>query len=998
MLSAVAKIRKSMEVRYRPLNAPDGDETSASVPHVVNVLESWAGADGNPASKLKAFGVRCQGLGILVPVVNNVPGQPAGSAWQGILAPWAIGFECPRGRTCAKMVSILELSISFLEKSFASARSPIQVHFGESVAAVGDAIPDASVKPVVGYSRTLAAKLLLLECTELSDPELTTVKPLLESLLALHCVWEPQSNETDLKFQSVRNKFQVSESVRPDVIQLFQTFQGMLDSGSHTSLKRIIQSFNSGSCISGQRISDLETRVILQLPFQTEHFISVLNSHWQNLKISESGVPMKFFSSQCSFIGYQDDVPSGLNGLWTQILTPTKEKNEKSLEYCIKVFGKGLRDLMKSQHTNRRKINLKASASQLRVKDPILAYKRVCTFVHFTQGFKQLLGADDWKTLERMFYQGILDKELNEKVRLESPDLEAKHFHFCSTVTGKAVSVDQHAEVQERAEAEHESSTFNLWAAKLSREQALWSQYLQTLESHEALVKETKVSWLLKEHEKVEREALRSRSTRFPIKSLDDGHVLPFFSQSIAHLQEEHQNLTPVYTVFFANLTVLGSDASKCNLSAIRIISDGISATPEKSIGIILAPNVAAHGGSYVDSSIEKLVDEVDALLKQDELHLNVRRGMVGFQAEPNSKRPCFHSVWLLLSEVATEDLNPFARSSLWIQRAVQNVMPKQVGEYIVPGLQIRASSAATSFSKAQQFKQHVSGASLVTAIREQLFKGCHLPSSSACAWLDLTPYDNSVLRSILHSSGKGPFEMAVSVCWIDDSEIKKANLAMWLQESAQRTLEQFFKAKLERPFNQEHQAPGYNSADFVLTMPTGNSLAFRQSSVDEWSEKFVRMKDSFEKKMQERNDKFNVSGMTYKGESKRPLEGTSEAPTQGDPFPESAVVKDIGEAKVTVPAKCNSSIDILIDSRGSFHLQAKQDCIIASSLPLCEVFGEFLTGAEIPPRSCQGCAADASLCLQFGPFGNLQPSTELGKAFPKDTSHIGHISQLAAI
>lgn len=40
-----------------------------------------------------------------------------------------------------------------------------------------------------------------------------------------------------------------------------------------------------------------------------------------------------------------------------------------------------------------------------------------------------------------------------------------------------------------------------------------------------------------------------------------------------------------------------------------------------------------------------------------------------------------------------------------------------------------------------------------------------------------------------------------------------------------------------------------------------------------------------------------------------------------------------------------------MIDSSGSFHLQAKDDCIIASSLPLCEVFGEFLTGAEIPPR-----------------------------------------------
>ena len=886
----------------------------------------------------------------LVPVTQNVPGQPAGSAWQGILAPWAIGFECPRGRTCAKMVNVLELAVSFLEKNFASARSPIQVHFDANAAAVGDAIPDASVRPVVGYSRTLAVKVLLLECTELSDAELATVKPLLESLLALHCVWEPQSNDSELKFQSVRNKFQVSESVRPDVIQLFHTFTGMLDSGSHPSLKKVIQVFNSGSSISGQRISDLETRVILQLPFQTENFINLLNSHWQNFKISESGVPMKFFTQASSFLGLQDEVPSGLSGLWTQILTPSKEKNEVSLEYCIKIFGKGLRDLMKSQHTNRKKLNLKACASQLRVKDPTLAYKRVCTFVHFTPGFKQILG-HDWKTLEKMFYQGILDKELNEKVRLENAELEAKNFHFCSTVTGKSVTVDQHAEVQERAEAEHETSTFNLWAAKLSREQALWSQYLQTLESHEALVKETKTSWLLKEHEKVEREALSCRSTRFPIKSLDDGHVLPFFSQSIAHLQEEHQHLTPVYTVFFANLTVLGSEAAKCNLSAIRLISDGISATPEKSIGIMLAPNVAAHGGSYVDSSIEKLVDEVDALLKQDELHLNVRRGMIGFQAEPNSKRPCFHSLWLLMSEGATEDSNPFLRSSLWIQRAVQNVLPKQVSDYIVPGLQIKASSASTSFSKAQQFKQHVSGSSLITAIREQLFKGCHLPASSACAWLDLTPYDNSVLRSILLSPGKGPFEMAVSVCWIDDAEIKKPNLAMWLQESAKRTLEQFFKAKLERPLNQEHQAPAYNSADFVLTMPTGSSLAFRQSSVDEWSEKFVRMKDAFEKKMQEHNSNFNVSGITYKGENKRPHEGTSEAPTQGDPFPESACVKDIGEAKVTVPAKCISSIDILIDSSGSFHLQAKDDCIIASSLPLCEVFGEFLTGAEIPPR-----------------------------------------------
>ena len=66
MLPAVMKIRKGIEARYKPVIGPDSDETSASVPHAVTVLESWAGADGNPASKLKAFGVRCQGLGFLV--------------------------------------------------------------------------------------------------------------------------------------------------------------------------------------------------------------------------------------------------------------------------------------------------------------------------------------------------------------------------------------------------------------------------------------------------------------------------------------------------------------------------------------------------------------------------------------------------------------------------------------------------------------------------------------------------------------------------------------------------------------------------------------------------------------------------------------------------------------------------------------------------------------------------------------------------------------------
>ena len=89
---------------------------------------------------------------------------------------------CPRGKPMT--IQLLEKSSSIIEHKYDSQTNPIQVFFPSS-AAVGSPIGDCSVGVWAGFTRSLAAKMIL-EATsvlDLPDEEFQELIPLLKSVL-----------------------------------------------------------------------------------------------------------------------------------------------------------------------------------------------------------------------------------------------------------------------------------------------------------------------------------------------------------------------------------------------------------------------------------------------------------------------------------------------------------------------------------------------------------------------------------------------------------------------------------------------------------------------------------------------------------------------------------------------------------------------------------------------------------------------------------------------
>ena len=255
-----------------------------------------------------------------------VPAEPAmGQVVDGWLYIWQFGHRddsAVKGRS--NMVNVLEVAFSILENTFNSAQHPVDVLFGSSP---GSTILNLSVRFSMGFTRVLAAKSLLLAMLDLEEPELQEVIPVLCSLFTVKFTFNPAPTDSLQRRRSLAAKFQVSESTRPDPIQIYYTLsEGLKREGADvaTGLRGKISEYNMMSGVTSQNISELEGRVICNLPFQTDEFVSDLKYHWQNYKNAESAVPMKMFTYISS------DVPPEAQGIWKEIMTPAPAKNERS--------------------------------------------------------------------------------------------------------------------------------------------------------------------------------------------------------------------------------------------------------------------------------------------------------------------------------------------------------------------------------------------------------------------------------------------------------------------------------------------------------------------------------------------------------------------------------------------------------------------------------------------------------------------------------------------
>lgn len=481
-----------------------------------------------------------------------------------------------------------------------------------------------------------------------------------------------------------------------------------------------------------------------------------------------------------------------------------------------------------------------------------------------------------------------------------------------------------------------------------------------------------KVEFLRHQDRMISEAVEKQADAQFPIRCLGlSDNVAPFVS-SCASTWAEKQIIPAcsLFTVYIANLTSLGSAASRGMKEVARLISDACAHNAQRTMAIIISPNVAGHGHTYEEQETVQVQDEVENFLRKEEYNLKTRRGQIVFSNESiNSRtRPSVHPMIMCMSNQTKDDGELaclFGSSQLWHRRAVPLVKMKPNSEYVLP-MQGQTVVAAENLSKAQMHKQHISGVDLMDKLKEWLWKGMNMSQQFGAVYVDLLPYDDSLLLStvqgLARARPKEPQEMVVTCCWArgdQDGDVRKKN-AEWLTAAVGRAMDRLIRQKLlslpnvvVKEYTPEGTTPTNDSSLYSLTFPTADgNLAMRQNALDEWGPKFARLKSDYEEAIASHNKLFNSSGCPYKADGrKRAGEAIGDDVEEGEPFLDDCVVESLEELRKahgnlsTVHSSQPELFNLIFTSKGHLFLHALEDGVASAKVPLFQTFGEFHTG-----------------------------------------------------
>ncbi len=621
-VAAKEKILKKMENQLRAICRLSGNLDS----DFVHVLDYFNNKDKLVwKQEIEGLMTRCAQLGwSKQTAVQQMPAchRSAVDFWVDIyqLAP-----EGLRGRP--KLVNVLETFRNFMESGFSSTRSPLVVCAPASLAA-GQPVPDWSFQVSVGMTRNLAAKLAVELAIQLSEADLSVVLLEVTSCLQVKATIEPA--QPDIFAASMRSKFIISESTRPDVIQLYTGLCQMfsLQGKKYTEhISSYIAEFNSTSKVDSARISDAETKMLLMLPAQQAEFHAALERHWDNFKIQDSGVTLKNLINTVDRVKRMD---ASTPGIWQNILVASAEKNTLFVNRGIQVF---LRNLAEAQAGSKGKaINLRMRASKLR-DNVAESYDMCCLWCHFAPEFSQKLGPQAYAKAMSAFQKGSYDREFVEKVRTQDGKLCLDDFRFLSILQGTETTVKSLQEAQVEASDALEMAKLKAWQSELLKEQKVFDEYMAKLKTFNARRLADSRTFLLEENEKFQAAAKSHMEAQCPLRFTDKkGLVSTIFQNQLTKFALQSQvNEEGVLSVFVADLTKLGTAFSKYLVDTVTVISENCAAYPRSTVALILAPNSGCWGATYSDADCEKACQQVEQELKEPQCNLVVRRVSIQF-------------------------------------------------------------------------------------------------------------------------------------------------------------------------------------------------------------------------------------------------------------------------------------------------------------------------------------------------------------------------------
>ena len=916
----------------------------------------------------------------------TVPDLPVGAGEEFWVMIWNLGHqEDSSYRGKPQTVHVLETSASFFEKTFDSMNFPPRLALPHG-SCPGEHIGDLQYKHVVGFTRVLAALVLVegVSVLNLSDTQLVSLSDVLLSCLCIRAVYKSYESEDKAREESLRLKFQISESVRPSVFQIYFNLRKRVERQGQDFVvvcRDAIKTFNSSTEIEGYRISELEQRVVAMLPHQTETFFKSLEYHWQNYKTGESGCPLNYFESE---LGIFEKVDSDKKGVWSEVYDLNAFKNEVTLLYLVGNFLKAIKETIRK----RQKPNLRNCSQRYRCKDPQLAMKTACLWAHFRPTFMKKMSAEDFKEAEAMFFRGSFEREFTDKVNAENEALKVDDFRFTqmfksvssSSVHGPSTSVHVEEDANQ-AQEEADEAQLKVVRSQLQKDVDQWDKHVVRVQEYEDMQRYSKRVHNRMQDIKVQKAVEKRQETHYPIRTFKcDQGVAPFISSCIQSWSDSVLIQTSdIYTVFWLDLTKAGNAFEKVLPKMLRIIGDAAASKPRQVCAVVVAPLVGARGHGADADAADEAHDDCEVQIKMDIYKLTFRRITFSFEASAKHMQTwCAHAGWFLYSNImdmtssVPRSLCEFTASRLCCQRGVVDLPLPQEKDFVLPTSSV--PSAATNLSQAQRRLQRFSGLEMFSKIRKAVWCGMKLSARNGGAWVDLLGYDASLATSVITDSPRPPVQQPMEMVVTPMTMVSEENtdecrkrVTKWIQVKQLREIRTLIMSKtLQVPdvviseWRSTVPSPVMDVGLLKVTMPTAdNCLAMKQSAVDDWEKKLVAKHTALQDIIKLHDTKYNPSGRMHKT--------TADTSSSSGGVAKSSVANPSGEEAVDWPAeqtydsmeaiKSEGHLDAMAGSPAeyTFHasankifIQSHADCILDMSKPLFHIWGKYHTGSEV--------------------------------------------------
>ena len=929
-------------------------------------------------------------------IIECVPAPGStGEDTEIFVSPWQLGFSAQHSmKGKSRMPAIKGCVVDFLERPFASMREPLQILLPLE-AAVGEPIPDFSVRHSIGFAKSLAAKLILLTVVEenWNDETVRLFLNELKAVLVMKATYEEGTSLNDQMYKALSGKMQVADRQRPDVMQISYAFQQRADRERQDYSEVVatyIQEFNALSLSETKVLSDKEAAVVKVLPLQTPQCLAKLEYHWQQYRVQDSAFPLMVLSCPAFISGTKPK--DGGNQLWAEICSTSPEKREAMVTRRIGIFVNNI----KAHARSKKKGTLRFLADSFRDScSADCAYEISAVFTHFAKEWRSSVSAENWTKIVQKFKRGGLDAELIEKVSAKRPDIQFSEFRFLQFY-GVEPTIKPSSSIEEAVEIaaqSRETKQIDEIEAMFKRDENRWLQYKESVTRWETVTSSQRSAFKHSE-EKTNRKKIEGEmDARFPSRDLEDSsHVSPYVHGARQFWADQKSaNDADMFQVWWVDFTIPGSKGHQSFLAAISLVANNISQSPASSCALFLAPNTGGFGDQYSEATIGKVVADVEDMLKDPDLKLIVRRLTLTFTEDtiaPQSHRPGYHVGWMTISDQQTEEAgckkprSAFASSKLWIRQVATELPALKLKDCVNPlkDLQKGGFTGEKDLSISQRRKQWLGGWGLKSQIREKLWRGMNVSSQQQASWIDLMGYDGSLMEAIQRLAFSGqtcfPEEMVITVFWAPlDSELSDSEARVKLNEFIRRhgsatmkdllTKKQYFvEGWCSTEWSSSTPRPTYKKEDFIATFPTASGhLAVRQEWLKSKQEQ-LNLQPSLERLstiVKVHDSAFNPSEIPYTaGETrKRVAEETANAENakeipEGDGDDAKTLDEFLKKNKGTV-VLLRFGQTFLFTPAGQLWCWGETDDIVDINLPLAQIYGKFVIGAEAVKAIAKG-------------------------------------------